>query len=76
MVAILSMAKELELDVVAEGVENQETLDFLKKHGCRYAQGFLFSKSLSTRDLLCYLSTSQAILDSHSEESPGEQEKI
>lgn len=76
VVAILSMAKELELDVVAEGVENQETLDFLKKHGCRYAQGFLFSKSLSTRDLLCYLSTSQAILDSHSEESPGEQEKI
>lgn len=72
VVAILSMAKVLELDVVAEGVEDQDTLNFLKEHGCRYAQGFLFSKALSTRDLIRYLSSSQASMDSDAKPESAE----
>ena len=45
--AILAMAKELDLSVVAEGVELEEQLDFLRKHNCDQVQGFLFSKPLS-----------------------------
>jgi EAL domain-containing protein (putative c-di-GMP-specific phosphodiesterase class I) len=44
--AILAMAKELGLSVVAEGVELEEQLDFLRRHNCDQAQGFLFSRPL------------------------------
>jgi EAL domain-containing protein (putative c-di-GMP-specific phosphodiesterase class I) len=44
------MAKELDLSVVAEGVELEEQLDFLRKHNCDQVQGFLFSKPLSATE--------------------------
>ena len=42
--AILAMAKELDLSVVAEGVESEEQLEFLRRHRCDLVQGFLFGK--------------------------------
>jgi diguanylate cyclase (GGDEF)-like protein len=44
--AILSMAKKLNLKVVAEGVEREEQLDFLRQHSCDFIQGYLYSKPL------------------------------
>jgi diguanylate cyclase (GGDEF)-like protein/PAS domain S-box-containing protein len=44
---ILPMAKNLRLDVVAEGVETLEQVALLKKLHCNYGQGFYFSKPLS-----------------------------
>ncbi len=43
----ITMAKELNLEVIAEGVENKEQIDFLIESGCNIAQGFYFSKPLS-----------------------------
>ena len=40
-------AKNLHLDVVAEGVETADQVRELKKLNCKYAQGFYFSKPLS-----------------------------
>jgi diguanylate cyclase (GGDEF)-like protein/PAS domain S-box-containing protein len=45
--AIITMAQSLKLDVVAEGVETQEQVDFLRARGCVAAQGFYFSRPLS-----------------------------
>lgn len=48
--AIITMAHQLDLKVVAEGVESQEELDFLKRHGCDGMQGFLFSYPVSAKE--------------------------
>jgi EAL domain-containing protein (putative c-di-GMP-specific phosphodiesterase class I) len=45
--AIISMARPLGLDVVAEGVETPEQMEYLREHGCDIAQGFFFSQPLS-----------------------------
>ena len=53
--AVLAMAQQLGLNVVAEGVESQEQLDFLRQHGCNQIQGFLCSPSLSVTDFAAML---------------------
>ena len=42
--AVIGMADALNMDVVAEGVETTEVLEFLLARRCRYAQGYLFGK--------------------------------
>lgn len=49
--AIIAMAQSLKLKVIAEGVETQQQLEFLKKHDCRYVQGYLFSRPLPADEL-------------------------
>ena len=44
--AIVTMAKSLSLDVIAEGVESAEHLSILREMGCRFGQGFLFSPAV------------------------------
>ncbi|GAB7023688.1 EAL domain-containing protein [Salidesulfovibrio brasiliensis] len=47
---MLSMAGELGLSVIAEGVETMEQLDFLQRQGCGTVQGFLFSPPVRAED--------------------------
>jgi diguanylate cyclase (GGDEF)-like protein len=42
--AVISMARDLKLRVIAEGVETQDELEFLKAHLCHEAQGYYFSR--------------------------------
>jgi len=44
--AILAMAKQLHLDVVAEGIETENQLSFLTDNFCQRGQGFLFSEAV------------------------------
>jgi diguanylate cyclase (GGDEF)-like protein/PAS domain S-box-containing protein len=52
--AIIQMAHSLRLEVVAEGVESEAQLEFLRRHGCDYAQGHLFGDPV-TADEFCEL---------------------
>ncbi len=47
---IISMARSLGLEVVAEGVEKEEQLTFLRTHKCGNVQGFLLSHPLTSED--------------------------
>jgi EAL domain-containing protein (putative c-di-GMP-specific phosphodiesterase class I) len=67
--AIISMAKSLRLKVIAEGVENEAQMSFLRAHQCDEIQGYYFSKPLATEqaadklrsNAVHALSTSQGI---------------
>jgi diguanylate cyclase (GGDEF)-like protein len=48
--AIISLAHNLKLRVVAEGVETPAQLDFLREHACDEMQGYLFARPMSAAD--------------------------
>jgi diguanylate cyclase (GGDEF)-like protein/PAS domain S-box-containing protein len=48
--AIIDMAHNFRLNVIAEGVETEEHLAFLKRHGCMAYQGYLFSKPVPVEE--------------------------
>ncbi|PTQ78014.1 putative bifunctional diguanylate cyclase/phosphodiesterase [Nitrosomonas ureae] len=50
-VAIIAMARSLNMEIIAEGLETEEQLDFLSKQGCDYFQGYYFSKPLSIKNI-------------------------
>jgi diguanylate cyclase (GGDEF)-like protein len=52
----LQLARNMNLEVVAEGVEDEETLLYLKEAGCQQAQGYVLSKPLPSPELLGWLS--------------------
>ena len=59
-VAVIQLGKSLNLSVVAEGVENEEQAAFLLRHGCRQAQGYLYSRPIAAGDILSRWGRTQA----------------
>jgi EAL domain-containing protein (putative c-di-GMP-specific phosphodiesterase class I) len=49
---IVDMGRTMGMEVIAEGVETREQFDFLRKHGCHYAQGRLFGDAMSSDEFL------------------------
>jgi diguanylate cyclase (GGDEF)-like protein len=47
---IITMGRELAMNVIAEGVETVEQRDFLESHGCEAYQGYLFSRPLPLQE--------------------------
>jgi diguanylate cyclase (GGDEF)-like protein len=50
--ALVAMAESLNLEVVAEGIETEEQLTFLRDAGCGYGQGYLFGRPMAIEDFM------------------------
>lgn len=61
--AIIGMAKSLGFKTIAEGVETQEQLDFLRDKQCDQIQGYLFSKPVPADDFAQLLRNGEIVLD-------------
>ena len=53
--AIIKMAHQLKLKVIAEGVETEEQLNILKDLNCDFAQGYLIAKPMPKEQFLALL---------------------
>jgi len=69
--AILELARDLNLQVVAEGVEDRETLDQLGLLGCGISQGYLFSRPLPPAELAACIAEFGVVGDGPPNEKPA-----
>ena len=53
--AIITIARQLELKVVAEGVETAEQFNYMRQKGCHSIQGFYFGKPVPLEQLICQI---------------------
>lgn len=60
--SIIKMARRLGIKVVAEGVEDERQLAFLKRRGCDFVQEYYFSKPLAAPDIHAFITRSLAAL--------------
>ena len=58
--AIIQLGLCLDLTVVAQGVETNSQAEFLRRHGCHQAQGYLYSPALSAKALAAWLDSRAA----------------
>ena len=63
--SVMMLANSLNLDVLAEGIENQYQFDWLKKNRCRYAQGFYFEKPMPATAIETLLSQPETLQANH-----------
>ncbi len=52
---IVKIGRKMKLSIIAEGVEHQYQMDYLKKHGCQKIQGYLISKPLTTEKVMEFI---------------------
>ncbi len=55
VLAIIALAKQLHIKVVAEGVETKQQLDFLYKNDCNQIQGYYFAKPMPVQEFIAYV---------------------
>ncbi|MEA3464580.1 MAG: EAL domain-containing protein [Thermodesulfobacteriota bacterium] len=59
---IIDLARNMQLSVIAEGIEEEAQREFLHAHGCRYGQGYLFSRPVAAQDFEAYLAPKSSLL--------------
>jgi EAL domain-containing protein (putative c-di-GMP-specific phosphodiesterase class I) len=57
---IIHLGQAMNLEIIAEGVEIEYQLDFLRKEGCQHVQGFLFANPMPSDALIEWLPKNQS----------------
>ncbi|UOY91330.1 EAL domain-containing protein [Ectobacillus sp. JY-23] len=60
---IIDMGHNLQFKVIAEGIEKEEQVEFLMKHGCTMGQGYFFSPPLHTKEMKKFLLRDKEVLE-------------
>ncbi len=60
--SIIKLTHELGMEIVAEGIETREQLEFLKTSGCDYGQGYLFSRPVPKEEIEALLSRDMPLM--------------
>ena len=61
--AVVDLSKNLNLEVVAEGIETEAQLAFLRQEGCDYGQGYLFSRPVPSVDLTALMNSDRHLCE-------------
>lgn len=69
---IIQLIQSLNINVIAEGVETEEQLYFLRKHKCNQVQGYLFSRPVKAEQFMKMLSKGQIEINVQSKELKNE----
>jgi EAL domain-containing protein (putative c-di-GMP-specific phosphodiesterase class I) len=59
--AVISMSRRLNLNVIAEGVETQAQVDFLRENGCDEVQGYYFSRPVTPAEIGAMLAAQPSV---------------
>jgi diguanylate cyclase (GGDEF)-like protein len=62
---IIGLGQNLGLEVIAEGVETEAQLEYMRDHGCDVAQGYLYARPESPEDLTPWLQANQRASDTY-----------
>lgn len=62
---IIGLGQNLGLEVIAEGVETEAQLSYMREHGCDIAQGYLYARPASPEDLTPWLQANQRIPETY-----------
>ncbi len=61
--AMIAMSRELGIAVIAEGVESELQVEFLRERGCDAVQGFLYTEPLPASEVPAFLTACQEVAD-------------
>ena len=67
---IIGLGQNLGLEVIAEGVETEAQLRYMREHGCDVAQGYLYARPESPEDLTPWLQANQRVSDTYARSIP------
>jgi len=62
---IIGLGQNLGLEVIAEGVETEAQLEYMREHGCDVAQGYLYARPESPEDLTPWLQANQCVSETY-----------
>ena len=62
---IIGLGQNLGLEVIAEGVETEAQLEYMRNHGCDVAQGYLYARPESPEDLTPWLQANQCVSETY-----------
>ena len=68
---IIGLGQNLGLEVIAEGVETEAQLEYMREHGCDVAQGYLYARQESPEDLTPWLLANQRVSETYVRSIPG-----